>query len=292
MVCILELKTTQSVHIRTLIDSLSSLLNDISIHFYPPVIKGKKTDSEERTGGVEIKEINKTSTLLIHCKLDADKFDTYNYNHKAEKLTIGINLHNFLKCIKCMTNCDIMTWKIDSDDMNKLVMILESANEKKTFKINLMELEVMDLEIEPVKFPYQAIMPTQDFQTYCKNMYNAATEGKMDLKCISNALLMSGSGELGVIEFEVLASNNNSGLIIKKDASVLNEGKKNNSDIVQGRFELKYLITFTKCSNMCTHLSLYFKKKYPLIVEYKVSTLGLIKFALSPCKSDNNDETE
>ena len=34
MVCILELKTTQSVHIKTLIDSLNPLLTDINIHFY------------------------------------------------------------------------------------------------------------------------------------------------------------------------------------------------------------------------------------------------------------------
>ena len=33
-------------------------------------------------------------------------------------------------------------------------------------KINLMDLEDTDYEIEPVKFPYQIIMPTQDFQNY------------------------------------------------------------------------------------------------------------------------------
>ena len=96
MVCILELKTTQSVHIRTLIDSLNPLLTDINIHFYPNVIKGIGSE-EDKVGGVVIKEINKTSSILIHCKLEADKFDSYNYNYKNDKLTIGINLSNFLK---------------------------------------------------------------------------------------------------------------------------------------------------------------------------------------------------
>ena len=123
MVCILELKTTQAIHIRTLIDSLNPLLTDINIHFYPNVINNKSSD-DEKIGGVVIKEINKTSSILIHCKLEADKFDSYYYNYKKDKLTIGINLNNFLKCIKCMTNCDTMTWMIDDDDINKLVMIL------------------------------------------------------------------------------------------------------------------------------------------------------------------------
>jgi proliferating cell nuclear antigen PCNA len=279
MVCILEVKTTQSVHIKTLIESLSPLLSDVNIHFYPK--KFKNENGEEVEGGIMIKEMNKSSTILIHCKLDADKFDTYNYNYKADKLIIGINLNNFLKCIKCMTNCDTMTWKIDSDDINKLIMILESANEKKTFKINLMDLEHMDLDIEPEKFTYKVKMPTQDFQNYCKNMLNVATDGKMEIKCCDNTLFIGGSGDLGTIEFEIVASNNSSGLYIKKENS-------NTYEIPQGKFELKYLINFTKCSNMCTHVTLYLKNKYALVIEYNVSTLGVIKFVLSPCKKNND----
>jgi proliferating cell nuclear antigen len=277
MVCILELKTTQSVHIKTLIDSLNPLLTDINIHFYPAIIKnsGNSSETEDKVGGVIIKEVNKTSSILIHCKLEADKFDSYYYNYKNDKLTIGINLGNFLKCIKCMTNCDTMTWKIDDDDINKLIMILESSNEKKTFKINLMDLEDTDYEIEPVKFPYQIIMPTQDFQNYCKNMISATD--RMEVKCLANTMFMAGTGELGVIEFELTASNNSSGLIIKKTTT-------NPNEIVQGTFELKYLIIFTRCSNLCSHVSLFLKNTYPIIIEYQVSTLGKIKFALSPCK--------
>ena len=59
MVCILELKTTQAIHIRTLIDSLNPLLTDINIHFYPNVINNKSSD-DEKIGGVVIKEINKS----------------------------------------------------------------------------------------------------------------------------------------------------------------------------------------------------------------------------------------
>lgn len=277
MVCILELKTTQSVIIKTLIDPLNQLVTDVNIHFYPAVIKGtgNTSDTEDKVGGVIIKEVNKTSSILIHSKLEADKFDSYYYNYKNEKLTIGINLSNFLKCIKCMTNVDTMTWQMDDDDINKLIMILESSNEKKTFKINLMDLEDTDYEIEPVKFPYQIIMPTQDFQNYCKNMISATD--RIELKCLANTLFMSGTGELGVIEFELTASNNSSGLIIKKTTN-------NPNEIVQGTFELKYLTIFTRCSNLCSHVSIFLKNTYPIIIEYQVATLGKIKFALSPCK--------
>ena len=273
MVCVLELKTTQSVHIRTLIDSLNALLTDVNITFYPYHIIS--ANEEKKIGGVVIKELNKTSSILIHCKLDADQFEHYEYNYKHPKLTLGINLNNFLKCIKCMTNFDTMTWRIDDDDINKLIMILESEKEKKIFKINLMDLEDANYEIEPVQFPYSIILPTQDFQNYCKNMMSVTD--KIDIKSTSDNLFLSGKGELGVIDFELTASNISSGLTIHKNTEHITE-------IVQGTFELKYLIIFTKCSNLCSHVNLFLKNNYPLIVQYSVAKLGQIKFVLSQSK--------
>jgi proliferating cell nuclear antigen len=272
----MELKTTQSVHIRTLIDSLNALLTDVNITFYPYYIDSDESStSDKKLGGVIIKELNKTSSILIHCKLDADQFEHYEYNYKFPKLTIGINLNNFLKCIKCMTNFDTMTWRIDDDDINKLTMILESEKEKKNFKINLMDLEDANYEIEPVKFPYSIILPTQDFQNYCKNML--AVTDKIDIKCTNDNLFLSGKGELGVVDFELTASNVSSGLTIIKNT-------ENTNEIVQGTFELKYLIIFTRCSSLCSHVNLFLKNNYPLIIQYSVAKLGQIKFVLSQSK--------
>ena len=274
MVCVLELKTTQTVHIRTLIDSLNALLTDVNITFYPFHIDSPD-DKEKKIGGVVITELNKTSSILIHCKLDADQFEHYEYNYKHSKLTIGINLTNFLKCIKCMTNFDTMTWKIDDEDINKLIMILESEKEIKTFKMNLMDLEDANYEIEPVKFPYSIILPTQDFQNYCKNMMSVTD--KIDIKSTNDNLFLSGKGELGIVDFQLTASNISNGLTIVKNTENVNE-------IVQGTFELKYLIIFTRCSSLCSHVNLFLKNNYPLIVQYSVAKLGQIKFVLSQSK--------
>ena len=154
-------------------------------------------------------------------------------------------------------------------------MILESEKEKKIFKINLMDLEDVDYPIEPVKLPYSIILPTQDFQNYCKNMM-AATD-KIDIKCVNDNLFLSGKGELGVIDFELTASNVSSGLTIVKNTDNVNE-------IVQGTFELKYLIIFTRCSSLCSHVNLFLKNNYPLIIQYSVAKLGQIKFVLSQSK--------
>ena len=280
MVNILELKTTQTGSIKTLIDTLNSLLTDVNLTFYPYYVNSEDNEStdedKKKVGGVVIKELNKTSSILIHCKLDADQFDYYKYNYEYDKLVIGINLNNFLKCIKCMTHFDTMAWKIDSEDVNKLIMILENEKEKKIFKMNLMDMEDANYEIEPVKFPYCINLPSQDFQKYCKDM--ASATDKIELKCTKDNLFLSGKGELGILDFELNPSKG--GLNIEQNTD-------NPDEIVQGLFELKYLIIFTRCTNLCNQVNLFLKNNYPLIVKYSVAALGEIKLVLSPSKPKN-----
>ena len=42
----------------------------------------------------------------------------YKYNYHKSKLMIGVKLPNLLKCLKCMTHFDTMSWIIEEEDMN------------------------------------------------------------------------------------------------------------------------------------------------------------------------------
>jgi len=281
MVLILELKTTQTAAIKVLCDTLNSLLTDVNFVFYPKFIENESEDSDniephnKQIGGLIIKEINKTGTILVYTKLDADKFDSYTYNYDKNKISLGLNLNNLLKCLKCMSHFDTMTWQVESEDINKLIVILESSErkEKKIFKLNLMDLEEEKYEVEPIDFPFSITLPSQDFHKYCKDM-SSATD-KIELICTKNKVIFSGNGELGQVEFEV--GETNGGLSIEVNSSCCEE-------IVQGLFELRFLIIFTKCTNLCSTVTMYLKNDYPLIVRYGISNIGEVKLVLSPSK--------
>jgi len=279
MAPIVKFKTIQTTHIKTLIDMLNCLITDCNITFYPYYIDNKNSleDTDvKKTGGLVIKEVNKTQSILIHCKLDSDQFEEYEYNYSKDRFTIGINLSNLLKCIKCMSNFDTMTWIIDDDDINKLTMILVNEKEKKKFSMNLMDLDYEPYDIEKVDFPYSVSIPTQDFQRYCKDMVSASD--KIEIKCANKNLFLSSCGEVGNFDFEV--NECNGGIQVLKDENV-------NEEIVQGLFELKYLIIFTRCTNLCDRVVLFLKNEYPLVIQYSVSSLGLLKLVLSPSKPSN-----
>jgi proliferating cell nuclear antigen len=279
MVKVLKLQTTQGASIRQLVECMNFILDEINITFTPKYITENSEEEEEtklKVGGITIKEINKQSSVLIHCKLDADKFENYEYKYDKKKITIGINLGNLLKCLKCMNNYDTMTWEIDDEDFNKLTIIFETKTndkeEKKIFKLNLMDLDDEELVIDPVNFNYLINLPSQDFQEYCKKMVLATN--KLELICNGEKLILKGKGDMGSIEFET--SQSPGGLQIQKIVKT--------QEIFQGLYDLKYLQMFTKCTNLCNNVILYLKNDYPLIVEYAVAALGKIKLVLSPSK--------
>jgi proliferating cell nuclear antigen PCNA len=283
---ILELKTSQTSAVKVLTDTLNSLLTDVNFVFFP---NKKENDESLMNGGLIIKEINKTGTILVYVRLDADKFDVYNYNYTKSKITVGINLNNLLKCLKCMSNYDTMTWDIDSEDINKLIIILESSErkEKKTFKLNLMDLEEEKYEIEPIDFPYSITLPSQDFHKYCKDM--AGSTDKIEMMATSNTLKFSSVGNGVGIQFEV--GETNGGLSITTTSALASTSlSKNttNEEVVQGIFELKFLLIFTKCTNLCNTVTIYLKNDYPIILTYQIAALGEIKLVLSPSKADSN----
>jgi len=276
MVVILELKTSQSTAIKIVVDAINSLLTDANFDFFP--YNMENDNGEPIIGGMVVKEVNKTGKILVYMKLEADKFDIYKYNYHKKKLTLGIDINNLLRCLKCMSQFDNMTWLVDDDDINKLCIILESSEkkEKKIFKLNLMDIEEQNYDITPIQFPYLITLPSSDFHKYCKDM--ASSTDKIEIKSTANKLYFSGKGEMGYIDFEVGESNGGLSII---------SNTNNNNEIVQGLFELKFLLIFTKCTNLSNLVTLYLKNDYPIIVNYQIGSLGEIKLVLSPTKNSD-----
>ena len=53
-------------------------------------------------------------------------------------------------------------------------------------------------------------------------------------------------------------------------------------------YSLKYLILFTKCTNLCNLIHIYIKNDYPLIIKYNIASIGDIKLCLAPNTNDSD----
>ena len=99
---IFNIKTVQTGAIRILIESLKEILTDANF-----IID---------ENGVKLVAMDSTHTVLIHMKLLQEKFE---YFYCEKKMNIGLNMTNFFKLIKNMSNNDTLTLLMEKNNENQ-----------------------------------------------------------------------------------------------------------------------------------------------------------------------------
>jgi proliferating cell nuclear antigen len=275
MTRILEVKTIQSSAFRVLIESLKELLTDVNIEFRRKEEKDLGEEKNKNKGGMRIMAMNNKKTVLIHLKLDADNFEVFEC--QKSKITVGINMLHFFKLIKTIDTSSVLTLYIDSDDTSKLGIKIENAEKKQitNYKLGLMDLDIDQLEVPPTSFDSVITLPSSDFHKLCRDM-NYISEF-IEIQNVGKNIILKGSGEIATQE-----------TILGETMNGLNVSRNDNNIIVQGKYELKHLVMFTKCTSLCPSIDIYMKNEYPLVIHYQVASLGDIYLCLTPIV-DNND---
>jgi proliferating cell nuclear antigen len=252
---IFNIKTVQSGAIRILIEALKEILTD-----------GNITISET---GIKLIAMDSTHSVLIHLKLEAENFE---YFKCFNKITIGVNMLNLFKLIKTMTNSETLTLFVEKNNENQLGIIIHNSekNSQTTYKLNLLDIQEDDIDIPPAEFETELTLPSGDFQKIIRDMINIGEN--IEVTSIGNQLKLICNGDFA--HQETVLGETNNGLKFSTTQSP--------ELPIQGVFSLKYLLLFTKCTNLCNQIHLYIKNDYPLIIQYAVASLGSIKLCLAP----------
>lgn len=252
---ILEIKTVQASTFKQVIDALKEILMDVNLEF-------------DETG-MKVVALDNTHVVLVHLKLEADKFETY---YCEKKTYVGINMLKLHLLIKTIGNNDVLTLFIDRNDPNNLGINIENPdkNMKTVYKLAMLDINVININIPPADFQTVITMPSIDFQKIVRDMHNLADF--IEIRNVGNQISFSCKGDFCTQETHI-GTEKTSGVNITK----------NNSDqeIIQGVYNLKYISTFTKCTNLSNIVEIYIKNSYPLILSYKVANMGSIRLALA-----------
>jgi proliferating cell nuclear antigen len=255
-----EIKTVQSGAFRTLIEALKEILTEANLEFDPQ--------------GIKVMAVDETHTVLVYLRLHSDRFENY---FCTVKHVLGVNMIYLFKLIKTMGNNDSLTLYLPASNPNKLGIRMENS-EKSTvtnYYLKLFDTDVEDIQIPSLNFTSIIHMPSMDLQKIGRDM-NALGE-KLDVEVTSSGsdLIFKCVGDFA--EQETIISENNSTMKVQKTT--------NTTEIVQGIFQLKHLVLFTKCTSLCPSIELYLKNDYPLILRYTVANLGEVKLVLAPIKN-------
>lgn len=255
-----RIRTVKAAPFRTLTEAIKDILTDANL--------------EIDETGLKIMAMDGTHTILVHLRLRADRFDEYVC---PKKHVLGINMINFFKLVKTMSNNESIVLYMKKSDTTKLgIEILNGEKQMVThFHLNLIELDINPIEIPPVQFSSIITMPATDFQKIVRDMHSLGEI--VEIQSAAAELVFRCKGDYA--EQETIFSIGANGLAQAKPAT----------EIVQGNFFLKHLVLFTKCTSLCSDISLYLKNDYPIIVEYNVAGLGEIKLALAPALTKSGD---
>ena len=252
---IIELKTVQTSAFKTLTEALKEILTDANIEF---------TDNS-----MKIITMDPTQTILVHLKLEKDNFEYYYCKHKT---FIGVNMLNFFKLVRTLTNNDALTLFIEEDNPNILGIRIENGekNSVTNYYLNLIEVDETVYQIPPAQFESIITMPSNEFNKICRDMINLSDI--IEIKSVGNQLIFSCKGEFA--QQETIIGETCNGLTFVKSST--------DNNIIQGYYNLKHLVLFTKCTNLCNSIEIYMKNNFPIVIKFAVGSLGCLKLALAP----------
>ena len=252
---ILEIKTVQTAAFKCLTEALKEILTDANICF--------------TENSMKIITMDPTETILVHLKLDKENFE---YFHCEYKIHIGVNMLNFFKLIKTLTNNDALTLFMDKDNTNVLGIRIENGekNSLTTYYLNLIDVDETNYQIPPAQFESIITMPSNEFNKLCRDMINISDV--IEIKSIGSQIIFSCKGDFASQE-TILGETSNGLNFIKTSAD---------TEIIQAYYNLKMLVIFIKCTNLCNSIEMYMKNNFPIVIKFAVGSLGSLKLALAP----------
>jgi proliferating cell nuclear antigen len=162
-----------------------------------------------------------------------------------------------------------LTLFIRRNGVNELGIRIENK-EKNTITesyLKMLDISEEKLEIPDIQYDSVISMPSIDLQKYCR-----------DLSVISNYVVITSTESKFILESNGDFASQK--IIIGEAQNGLIFSKKNQN--VSEKFDLKYLNSFTKSTNLCSTVEIFLKKEYPLVIEYNVANLGKLQFCLAP----------
>jgi len=247
-------------------------------------IKPKKTSNastsdktkKKNTGGIRILRLTEDKSILIKLNLDAIHFEHFRCDEP--KITIGVDMHMLHALLKMVNDDDPIILYMNRDNRSALYIRSLNENNESTeetdIEIYLMEIGNPEMPIPQTEFQNKITMASDKFHTICKHLNNNSTF--VEITSINNEILFRGQNEGGKVTMSY------------KDINYNSKKKDKPDQVVQGVYELRNLMGFSKCNKLCSAIEIYLKNDFPLVLVISVASLGKMYVFLSPIENANN----
>jgi len=258
-----EARLISSGTLKKVLDSIKDLLNEATFDC---------SDS-----GIQLQAMDNSHVSLVSLNLRSDGFDKYRCDRNV---SMGMNLSNMSKILKCANNNDTVTIKAQ-DNADTVTFMFESQNQEKVsdYEMKLMNLDQEHLGIPETDYACIVRMPSAEFARICRDLSQFGES--VVITCTKEGVRFSASGDAGSANIKLAQTSS----IDKEDEAVTIEMQ----EAVTLTFACQYLNSFTKATPLSPQVCLSMSADVPLVVEYQIPDLGHIRYYLAPkIEEDDN----
>ena len=160
--------------------------------------------------------------------------------------------------------------------INFFVRSPEKMTQRKNFRLPLIRVEGDLLDIEDANFNATVWMSSAEFQKVIRDLCLNVEAKNVRITLTSERIQFYAHGETGEAEFIFNEDRNAS-----SGARIVIHMDENAEPEISGKFDLKNLQLFTKCTQLCPEIQIFMKNSYPILIRYEIPSLGEIHLCQS-----------
>jgi proliferating cell nuclear antigen len=222
---------------------------------------------------MSLQAMDGSHVALVSLNLSMEGFEHYRAD---TNMVLGVNVNLLAKVMKLADPQDSITLSAD-DNATHLKLVFENPKTERTteFTMNLIQLDNEHLAIPETEYSSVVSINSSEFTKICKELYSL--NETMTIKTSPEFVQFSVESEVGSGSIKIGASDNGP----KEEQTTLEV-----SDSVTQQFAIRYLNMFNKAASLSTYTRLCMHEDQPLVVEYKIDSLGVLKYYLAPKIND------
>lgn len=206
---------------------------------------------------------------LVSLNLSMEGFESYRCDTNT---VLGVNIVNLSKVLKLSDPSDSITLQADQDPSTlKLIFDNPKTQRSTEFSLNLISLDVEHLSIPETQYSSLITINSAEFSKICKELQ--ALSDSLTIATQTESVQLSVEGQAGS-GFVKLTQND----CERKEDQTMIEVEES----VTQQFALNYLNLFNKASNLSTFTRLCLHNEQPLVTEFRIDNLGVLKYYLAP----------
>lgn len=231
--------------------------------------------------GLSIQTMDTCHVCLVSVNLAFDDVDIFGAYSLCEEITLGVNVSNLLRALKCAGNDDTARMTCSSTDALRISFESPDSPRVAEFDLKLMLIESDRFTIPPTEDAVRFKMSGALFARAIKDLAGLGDTVLIridrDEESAQQIMTLVCEGDIG-----------RASIAFKTPVDLANNKRSRNKPT---RFSLKHMVSIAKASSLAEDVVLELVDDMPLSAEFFLSAASSIKFHLAPKVTDEEDET-